>query len=97
VGDATEVAPEVYKAVLENDQVRILEVRMKPGDKTAMHSHPALVAIILQGGKARFAQSDGETVEMEFPLAEPMYLPAVEHTTENIGNTEVHGFLIELK
>ncbi len=97
MADATKVAPHVYKAVLENDQVRVLEVRMKPGDKTEMHAHPAVVAIMLQGGKARFVQSDGETVEMELSSVEPMYLPSVEHTTENIGNTEVDGFLIELK
>ena len=95
--DATKVAPHVYKTVIDNDQVRVLEVRMKPGDKTERHSHPALVAVMLKGGTARFEQSDGETVQLEMQAGEPMYLPAVEHTTENIGKTEVHGYLIELK
>jgi quercetin dioxygenase-like cupin family protein len=97
MADATQVAPHVYKTVLENDQVRVLEVRMAAGDKTEMHSHPAVVAVMLEGGKARFEQSDGESVEMELPSGEAMYLPAVEHTTENVGSTPVHGFLIELK
>ena len=42
--DAVKVAPHVYKVALENDRVRVLETRMKPGDKTSMHSHPAVVA-----------------------------------------------------
>ena len=97
MADPTTIAPHVYKAVLENDQVRVLEVRMKPGDKTELHGHPAVVAIMLQGGKARFEPSDGEPMEMEMPSGEAMYLPATEHTTENVGDNEVHGFLIELK
>ena len=52
---------------------------------------------MLRGGKARFEPSDGEPMEMEMPSGEAMYLPATEHTTENVGDNEVHGFLIELK
>lgn len=97
MADPTAIAPHVYKTVIDNDQVRVLEVRMKPGDKTDPHAHPAVVAIMLQGGKARFEPSDGEPMELDMPSGEAMYLPATEHTTENVGDTEVHGFLIELK
>ena len=38
--DAVKVAPNSYKSILENERVRVLEYRGKPGDKTAMHSHP---------------------------------------------------------
>ena len=38
--DAVKVAPESYKVLLENDRVRVLEYRIKPGYKNAMHSHP---------------------------------------------------------
>ena len=39
-GDAVTVAPNNYKTLLENDRIRLLEYRGKPGDKTEMHSHP---------------------------------------------------------
>ena len=48
--DAVKVAPHAYKVVLENDKVRVLESRMKPGDKTEMHGHPALVAVAMGTG-----------------------------------------------
>ena len=95
--DAVKVAPEIYKVVLENDQVRVLEVTMAPGAKTDVHGHPALVAIMLEAGKVRFSESGGETTEMELPAGQPMYLPATDHTTENTGDGELHGYLVELK
>src|ERR1700757_3814014 len=45
--DVVKVAPEQFKVVLENEHVRVLEFRMKPGDKEAMHTHPATVHIEL--------------------------------------------------
>ncbi|MDZ4277731.1 MAG: cupin domain-containing protein [Dehalococcoidia bacterium] len=95
--DPVQVAGDVYKAVLENDRVRVLEVRMKPGDKTPMHAHPDLVAVVVRGGRLRFTTSDGQSTEAEIPDGQPMFFEATEHTTENIGTTEFHAFLAELK
>ena len=44
-GDAVSVAPNLYKVLLENDKVRVLETRYGPGVKSEMHSHPDLVAV----------------------------------------------------
>ena len=52
--DAIKIAPHAYKVVLDNDRVRVLESRMKPGDKTEMHGHPAVVACAVIGGKFKF-------------------------------------------
>lgn len=38
--DPTTTNPELYKTVFENDRVRVLEYRDKPGDRTLPHSHP---------------------------------------------------------
>ena len=45
--DVVKVAPDQFKVVLENEHVRVLEFRMKPGEKEAMHTHPATVHIEL--------------------------------------------------
>jgi len=95
--DPVKVAPDVYKLVLENEQVRVLEVRLRPGAKTERHGHPAVVAVMLQGGRARFTEPGGEVTEIDMPNGQAMYLPETEHMTENAGDGEVHGFLIELK
>ena len=35
------LAPQNYKVLLENSQVRVIEYRIKPGEKEPMHSHPS--------------------------------------------------------
>ncbi len=42
-GDAVQLAPHVYKVLFENERVRVLQVRLKAGESSAMHSHPAYV------------------------------------------------------
>jgi hypothetical protein len=49
----------VYKVVLHNDRVRVLEVWGKPGDKTALHAHSVLVAIAITDSAFRFTFPDG--------------------------------------
>ena len=69
--DAVTEAPNVYKVLEENAKVRILDVHMEPGDKTEMHSHPAVVACSITGGKFKFTSPDGQSMELEFPPESP--------------------------
>ena len=50
--DPIAIAPSVYRVLFENDQVRMLEVAMQPGEASAMHFHPDSVVYVLTGGKA---------------------------------------------
>lgn len=95
--DAVKIAPHVYKVLAENDRVRVLEARLKPGAKTDLHSHPANVAVAITPGKFRFAGPDGQTIEAELKVGEAMVFEATEHTTENIGPGEAVAVLVELK
>ncbi len=95
--DAVTVAPHLYHVVLENDRVRVLDVRGKPGDKTDMHAHPAQVAIAISDGNYRFTLPDGHTIDAELKAGQVMYLDPVEHMTEIRGTTEAHALLVELK
>ena len=38
--DAVKVAPNIYKVKFENEKVRVLDVQIKPGDKSGWNSHP---------------------------------------------------------
>jgi hypothetical protein len=40
--DAVKLSPQYYTVKAENDRVRVLEYRLKPGEKEVMHSHPPL-------------------------------------------------------
>ena len=95
--DAATVAPHVYKVVFENERARVLEVRMKPGESTSIHSHPDYVVYLLSGGKVRFTSPSGERAEVELPAGASMWRKAEEHATDNIGTTEVHALFFEPK
>ena len=53
MADPTTIAPHVYKAVLENDQVRVYEATIKAGEKEAgFHTHALpYVTYVQSGGK----------------------------------------------
>jgi quercetin dioxygenase-like cupin family protein len=95
--DPAIIAPKIYKVLLENDQVRILEVRLKPGKKSPMHSHPAYIIYALSTCKVRFTLPDGKTKEVKMEAGEAAWSDAESHAVDNIGRTEVHVLNIELK
>ncbi|MFY9738471.1 MAG: hypothetical protein WAK11_05390 [Candidatus Cybelea sp.] len=45
--DPTRTDPDKYKVIFENDRVRVLEYRDKPGAKTQAHQHPNGVLLML--------------------------------------------------
>src|SRR5213080_5569506 len=47
--DPVQVAPNHFKVLLENDQVRVLDFQAKGGEKIPMHSHPAYLTYDISG------------------------------------------------
>ncbi|VVB90312.1 Uncharacterised protein [uncultured archaeon] len=97
IPDALQAAPDVYKLLMENDRVRVLDVRVKPGEKTKMHSHPERVVYALSDHKLKFTSIDGESRELELKTGQVLWLEAGAHATENTGKTEAHNLAVELK
>jgi quercetin dioxygenase-like cupin family protein len=94
---AATVAPHVYNVLFENDQVRLLEVKMQPGDHTEMHSHPDNLIYALSGGKVKFTAPSGEVAELDVPAGASIWMDATDHETDNIGGTTIHALMFELK
>jgi quercetin dioxygenase-like cupin family protein len=90
------VAKNVYKLVMENDRVRVLDLFLKPGDKAFMHYHPDHVVYVLNGGKAKLTSS-GKTDVMDMKTGQAIFLKAQSHDAENTGKTDVHLLVVELK
>ncbi len=97
MADALEVASHAYRLVLENDRVRVLEYRAAPGVKAEMNSHPDHLAVALRGGTVRLTLHNGETANAEQADGETQFFEATEHMTENMGTSELHVVIIELK
>jgi quercetin dioxygenase-like cupin family protein len=95
--DPVKAAPHAFKEILNNSEVRVLEFSSKPGQKEAMHSHPAILIYILQGGKLKSTTPDGTSKEIEYKTGDIQWREAITHSGENVGTTEVKSLLIEVK
>lgn len=95
--DAAEVAPHVYKVLFENDRVRLLEVRMAPGDESSLHAHPDYLVYALEPGTVRLAAASGDGADVDVKAGDVMWREAEEHTARNIGTSELVALFVELK
>jgi quinol monooxygenase YgiN/quercetin dioxygenase-like cupin family protein len=95
--DPVPLYPENYKVLLENDRVRVLDFQLKKGAKEDFHAHPAAVTYVLAPFKIRFTFPDGTMRVREAKAGDVFYGDALTHASENIGDTDAHGILIEMK
>jgi quercetin dioxygenase-like cupin family protein len=96
-GDPAVVAKDVYKLVLENDRVRVFDVRFAPGQKAPMHSHPDHVVYVLDDATIRLTGPDGKSQDVSIKAGQALFLPAGPHAAENVGKTGAHNLVVELK
>ena len=86
-----------YKVELENERVRVLRSKYGPHEKSAMHSHPASIAVFVTDGHARFTYPDGKTEDVKAKAGQLMYFPAMDHLPENLSDKPFEVIGIELK
>lgn len=96
-GDPAIVAKDVYKLLLENDRVRVFDVKFAPGQKAVMHSHPDHVVYVLDDATIRLTGADGKSQDVSIKAGQTLFLPAGPHAAENVGKTPAHNLVVELK
>ncbi len=82
---------------LENDRLRVLELRLGPGETEPMHSHPAYLVVVLRPARMRMTSAGGRVTELELAPGQISFSEATEHAGENLGETELHELIVELK
>jgi quinol monooxygenase YgiN/quercetin dioxygenase-like cupin family protein len=95
--DPVPIYPANYTVLIENDQVRVMDFRLRKGDTEDFHSHPAHVLYVLEPFKIKFRFPDGRSGMREGKAGEVLFSEAVTHSPVNVGETDAHGILIELK
>jgi quercetin dioxygenase-like cupin family protein len=95
--DATKVEPAHYRVAFENEYVRVVDIQYGPHEKSAMHSHPAGVAVYITEGHFRFTDPDGNVVEAHANPGEARFFPAFKHKVENLSDKPFDGVYIEVK
>ena len=81
----------------ENDRVRVLELRLKPGQSEPQHSHPQYVLYPLTDYKVRNTSADGTVRTYERKAGDVFWGEPITHGGENVGTTEVRAIIVELK
>jgi hypothetical protein len=98
--DAATADPRTYRVVLENDSVRVLEYRSRPGLGVCgqgMHYHPAHVTVSLTGAKLKQTTPDGKVAFVDVPPGAVFFTEAQTHAAEIIGGSGTRSYIIELK
>ncbi|HMK29788.1 MAG TPA: cupin domain-containing protein [Terriglobales bacterium] len=89
--------PETHKVILDNDRVRVLDVRIQPGQKIAMHSHPVNTVYFVNDSKLKVTLPDGKTAVREGKAGTAVWNDATTHAVENVGTSELHLVQTEMK
>jgi quercetin dioxygenase-like cupin family protein len=95
--DPVNISPQYYTVLFENDQVRVIEFRMRPGEKEPMHSHPKGVVRYLSDATFRSTLPDGTISVSSAKEGDVGWREYRSHALENIGTTEAIVFAVELK
>jgi quercetin dioxygenase-like cupin family protein len=95
--DPAKVSSGIVTVKVDNDQVRVLDAVLEPGEKEKLHSHPANVVYVVSGGKLRVHKIDGTVVDTILSTGDVFYRGPVTHWAENVGDTTLHVIVVELK
>ena len=79
IQDPVKQSPQYYKVLLENDHVRVLEYRLKPGEKEPMHTHTPGVLYSFGDAKMKTTYPDGRTQESSGGAGEAHWRNPVTH------------------
>ena len=96
--DALASAPDNFKLLLDNDQVRVLQYTLLPGARDRWHTHPPRVGHVLSGAKIRVTHVDGSHTDYDEKTGDTywgQFSPL--HDTQNIGTTPYVALLVEVK
>ena len=90
-------AGDVYTLLLENDRVRVFDVRFRPGQKAVMHRHPDHVVYVLAHFAANMTVPGESGQVIPLKAGQAVWIGAGPHEVQNIGTTEGHALVVELK
>jgi len=98
IPDVLVAASNAYELLLENDRVRVMEVRLKQGQKAPMHTHPKdHVVYVKNDARLKLTFPDGTNSVFELKKGQALWINAGPHETENVGTTEGDNLVIEVK
>ena len=102
--DALRAAPGHHTLMMENDQVRVLDTRVGPGETVPLHTHRWPCALFIKSW-SHFVRRDrdgnvvADSRESDMALDDQVVWcgPLGPHTLENVGDTDLWVVAVEQK
>ncbi len=85
------------KPLIENAQIRVVEMTFQPGAKTGIVNQPNRFVYALTDGALVFSPPGKRPYELSFKAGEALWLTGEAMTTENDTDREVRALVVELK
>ena len=103
--DAMTAAPEYHRVLLENDQVRVLDTSIGPGQSTPVHTHasPGIYYVLSWSDFIRYDADGNVILDSRTLAAKPntgaalWAAPLGPHSARNVGTEDLHVIAVELK
>ncbi len=95
--DPVVASPNNYKLLMENEEVRVVEMTLKAGEIDNEHSHLPETAYFISGGKIKIHVPDADAMEADIPDGHVMWHEPWTHRVENVGTSDVKAILVESK
>jgi hypothetical protein len=88
---------EPAKPLLDNERMRVSEIRVAPRAKIGLPNHPDQFAYLLTDASLVFLTPGKTPYQLEFKAGEATLLPAQSTEAENESDREVRALLVEIK
>jgi len=85
------------KPLLDNERVRVSEMRIVPGGKVGLPNKPDQFAYLLTDASLVFSAPGHTPYQLDFKAGEATLLPAQSTEAANESNQEVRAVLVEIK
>jgi quercetin dioxygenase-like cupin family protein len=94
--DAITAASNLYKVIKDTMGIRMIMATYKPGDSSALHSHPDYALYVIDGGTADFYGKDGKKNSSDMKSGMATIRAAEVHSVKNTGKTTLKALLVEV-
>lgn len=95
--NARPAEPENGPKLLENEQIKVRELRLKAGAKTPSQTLPNTFLYALSDGELVFAPPGRTPYELSFKAGEALWLSAQQATIANESDKDIRALLVEIK
>ena len=94
--DSTVVDPEGHLVAMENEHIRVLEIKLPQGAQLPMHSHPPRAIVAINSYRLKSTDEKGTVSIVERRSGEVVWSDGEEHAAEVLAGP-THTIEIELK